>query len=267
MAKCIFTNNFFAIRDGLDGNEERKFRTFIDDPKNKTKLITKFLTIEAIHKACELKAKPLIMECIEESLSLCSPSIGIAAAKPECYNSLAIIFEPLIEEIHSVANDVKQPNCCWGDWKEFENLDNAFVQSIRISCRRSIANFPFSIEMSEQDFENVLNAAQNAIQKVFVDDMNGIDGEFYKICDVNENEPIFDDLKKNRIGYSKMDEKSQHNWPVGRGLFVNGNRTLSILINENDHLHFISCQNSGDFSEYLMINFSIENVLFPLKTI
>lgn len=239
----------------MDAEEERKLRSFVDNSLNKSKLITKYLSIEVVKRACELKAKPLIMECIEASALSCSPSIGILAANLECYNTLAMIFEPLIEDIHSVANDVKQPSCFWGDWKAFERLDDEFVQSIRISCRRSIVNFSFAIEMNEQDFENVLNDAQNAIQRVFVDEMNGLEGEFYKIIDVNENEPIFDDLKRNRIGFAAIDEKMHCHWPVGRGLFVNGNRTLSILINESDHLHFVSCQNSGDFGIIEMFKF------------
>lgn len=244
-----FCSDCLLCSDGVDAEEERNFRAFVANPENRQKLITRLLSVEVVQKACEAKTTPLVMQCIQASSALCQPSIGIAASNPECYNSLAMVFEPIIEEIHSVASDVKQPSPFWGDWKDFEALDDGFVLAVRISCRRSIADVPFAVEMSEQEFENVLSTAQNAIQKVFADEMNGIDGEFYKIIDVKENEQIFEDLEKNRIGFSSMDGKSHRLWPVGRGLFVNGKRTLSILINESDHLHFVSCQHSGDFGK------------------
>lgn len=77
--------------------------------------------------------------------------------------------------------------------------------------------------------------------------MNGIDGAFYKITDVKEDEPIFAELKSSELGFESMNAAEHHNWPIGRGLYVNGSRNLSVLINEQDHLRFISSQNNGDF--------------------
>lgn len=77
--------------------------------------------------------------------------------------------------------------------------------------------------------------------------MDGIDGAFYKITDVNEDEPIFDELKSSELGFGTMNAEKHRYWPIGRGLYVNGSRNLSILINEQDHLRFVSSQTNGDF--------------------
>lgn len=77
--------------------------------------------------------------------------------------------------------------------------------------------------------------------------MGGIDGAFYKITEVTEDEPIFDELKTSELGFGSMNAVEHRHWPIGRGLYVNGGRNLSILINEQDHLRFISLQKSGDF--------------------
>lgn len=42
-------------------------------------------------------------------------------------------------------------------------------------------------------------------------------------------------------------------WPTGRGLYVNGARTESILINEDEHLRFISIDESGDLGWYCLL--------------
>lgn len=91
---------------------------------------------------------------------------------------------------------------------------------------------------------------QNAIQSVQTDD-NEIDGEFYKITDVKENEPIFDELKENGLGFWSMKSEHHHLWPTGRAIYINGARTQSILINESEHLRFISKEMNGHLGEYL----------------
>lgn len=82
--------------------------------------------------------------------------------------------------------------------------------------------------------------------------MDGIDGAFYKITDVKEDEPIFDELKSSKLGFETMNAAKHRNWPIGRGLYVNGCRNLSILINEQDHLRFISSQTNGDFGKQFL---------------
>lgn len=40
-------------------------------------------------------------------------------------------------------------------------------------------------------------------------------------------------------------------WPTGRGLYINCARTQSILINEQEHLRFVSKEMNGDFGKLL----------------
>lgn len=210
----------------------------------------KLITIDLLQKVCETKTKPTIMECIRASENVAMPSIGICPISAECYSTLACIFEPLIDEFHCVAIDVKQPHCSWGDWREFEKIDSDSIASIRFTCRRSIVGIPFVIGMDENQFVETLLQSQNAIQKAFADEIEANDGAFYKMFDVKENETIFVELTSNRIGFESMDTAKHRFWPTGRGLYVNGARTMSILINEKDHLCFVSTQSNGDFGEY-----------------
>lgn len=134
--------------------EVNRFRAFCDDCGSAKNLVRKHLTIEMLEKTASVT--PTIMDCIEQSKILPENAIGLAAVSPECYTDLATIFEPIIEEYHCVAADVRQPNCQWGDSNEFEKFDDDSVQSIRISCRRSIGKHPFVIGMSENQLTEVL---------------------------------------------------------------------------------------------------------------
>lgn len=105
------------------------------------------------------------------------------------------------------------------------------------------------------------------MQTVFSDDVDGIDGSFYKITDVKEGEPIFDELKTSGLGFESMNAADHRHWPVGRGLHVNGARNLSILINERDHVRVISSQKNGGFGRPLpkRNKHSLELFIFPQK--
>lgn len=107
-----------------------------------------------------------------------------------------------------------------------------------------------------REFNRILSLnlkVQNAIQSTQANDVSEIDGEFYKISDVKEDEPIFNELQKTGLGFRTMDAKEHTFWPTGRALYVNGARTQSILINEDEHLRFISMMNeSGDLGWYYL---------------
>lgn len=152
---------FHFIRNGLDATEVNRFRAFVDDCDDPKTLVRKHLTLEMLEKTANIT--PTIMDCIEHSKILPENAIGIAAVSPDCYTQLATIFEPIIEEYHCVAADVRQPNCQWGDPNEFEKFDDDSVQAIRISCRRSIGKQFFVIGMNENQLTEVL-----AMVRVFV---------------------------------------------------------------------------------------------------
>lgn len=157
----VKTYIFHYIRNGLDAAELNRFRAFVDDFGGTETLVRKHLSIEMLEKAASIT--PTIMDCIEHSKILRENVIGIAAVSPDCYTHLANIFEPIIEEYHCIAADVRQPNCQWGDSNEFEKFDDDSVQAIRISCRRSIGKQAFVIGMNENQLTEVL-----AMVRVFV---------------------------------------------------------------------------------------------------
>lgn len=67
---------------------------------------------------------------------------------------------------------------------------------------------------------------------------------------MKENEPIFEELQKSGIGFRSMNPQEHTLWPIGRALFINCSRNQSILINEQEHLRFVSKDMNGDFGKF-----------------
>lgn len=118
---------------------------------------------------------------------------------------------------------------------------------------------PLLISVNRKLRSSLKFQVQNAIQSTCTDDKE-IDGEFYKISDVKENEPIFEELQKNGIGFRSMNPQHHILWPIGRGLYINCNRTQSILINEQEHLRFISKEMNGDFGKF-QVNWNFVSIV------
>lgn len=230
-------------------------------------LIKKHLTEELFKQLSELQNEPSIFDCIAKVNTLQSNPFGVIVLNGNCYDTFSDLYEPIIKEIHCVDEFTKHPDCEWGDVSVFENYETKLIVSMEISCCRSLANIPFIPGASEQDLEAILTAVslsleidfeyilialkfqvQNAIQSTQPDN-NEIDGEFYKITDVKENEPIFDELQRSGLGFRSMNSEDHNLWPIGRALYVNGARTQSILINECEHLRFVSKEMNGDLGQ------------------
>lgn len=248
------------------------YHEIFSNPKYDETLIKKHMTEELFTKLLERSDEPSIIDCIAKVDELQANPFGVIVLNGNCYKKFADLFEPIIKDIHCVDEFSKYPECNWGDVNIFEILPNDIIVSTEISCCRSLANIPFIPGINEQNLEIILTTVsiesffqknpfaitslanlrfqvQNAIQSTRSDDKE-IDGEFYKISDVKENEPIFEELQRSGIGFQSMNPEEHTLWPTGRALYVNCSRTQSILINEQEHLRFVSKDMNGNFGKF-----------------
>ncbi|XP_031621141.1 arginine kinase-like [Contarinia nasturtii] len=257
IAKLQQMLNSMSSYSPLDENADAKARDkqdmyheMFNDPKYDGILIKKYLTEELFRKLYKLQDnEPSIIDCIAKVNELQANPFGVYPLNGKCYSKFRALFEPIIKDIHCIDDEFhNHPDCDWGDVNAFEIFENERIESIEISCVRSLANMPFiKSGINEQDLEIILNTVQNAIQSNDDIDDKEIDGEFYKISDITENEPIFMELQTNGIGFRSMKPHEHTLWPTGRGLYINCARTQSILINEQEHLRFISKEKNGNF--------------------
>lgn len=99
-----------------------------------------------------------IMDCIRGGEYVTDEKIGLLAADAECYNEFGEIFELIVKDLRQFDGEYMQPDCNWGDTKDFigSDLNGEFIALMQITCRRSLVGVPFVISMTPPDFEECL---------------------------------------------------------------------------------------------------------------
>lgn len=135
----------------------------LNDPMYDKTLVKKYLTEELFRKLCELQDdEPSITDCIAKVNELQANPFGVYPLNGKCYSKFTTLFEPIIKEIHCIDElNQSHPECDWGDVNAFEMFENDSIESIEISCVRSLANMPFiKTGITEQDLEIMLNTVR-----------------------------------------------------------------------------------------------------------
>merc|ERR1712048_215834 len=170
---------------------------------------------------------------------------GIYAGDQDSYEDFADVFDPLILEYHGLTPGFKhQSNMNVDEIKG--NVDpNAPVKSTRIRVGRSIEGFGLSPGITKEQRLAVEKLMINAFAKLEGD----LAGTYYPLLGMEEatRKQLVDDHflfvsgDKNLI-VSGM----ERDWPEGRGIFHNKDKTFLTWVNEEDQLRIISMEMGGD---------------------
>ncbi|XP_057671197.1 arginine kinase-like [Diorhabda carinulata] len=216
-------------------------------------LMRKYLTQEIFNK---LKTKKTsfgntLMDCIQSGLINLDSGIGIYAADQECYSLFADLFDPIIEEYHGGfrKSDVHPPSD-FGDISTLGNLDpkGELVVSTRIRCCRSVEGYPFNPGLSEEQYTDLESDIVSALS-----DLPGeLKGQYIALRDMTpmQQQQLIDDHFLFKEGDRFLEAaNSNRYWPMGRGIYLNENKTFLVWVNEEDHIRIISMQKGGDIGE------------------
>lgn len=214
-------------------------------------LLKKYLTVELFAKLNDkkLSSGKSLLDCINAGLKNPTSSVGIYAADADAYDLFADVFNPIIEDYHKFPADQSHPDGDgWvGDDSQFDDLDpnHEFIQSTRIRCARSVATFPLNTSMSEEDYMNLMQQVTDVLGNL----SGELEGKFYQLegMDPAEEEKMVNDHQLFKSGDKHLqDAGALRFWPKGRGIFKNATDTFLVWVNEEDHLRFISMDQSGD---------------------
>lgn len=218
-------------------------------------LLKQMLTKDILNQLKEkrTKFKGTILDCIKSGLENTDSPIGVYACDAEAYTIFEPLFNPVIKHLHGFNKEDKQPAVNFGVACKLPELDfgGSFVKSIRISCSRAINGYPFAAIMSMKQYEEIMERVQNAVSCMSGD----LKGKFHPLDIMDQ------DLRKILIDqellFSEPDENlkiasATRFWPIGRGIFINDAKNFAIWCNEEDHLRFISMENSGNISKFLI---------------
>ncbi|GFN93648.1 Arginine kinase [Plakobranchus ocellatus] len=190
-------------------------------------------------------------DCIISGTLHLDSVIGIYAADAESYTEFAPLFDPVIKEYHKikVADAITHPAADFGD---LENLgftafeaEGSPIVSTRIAVSRSHKDFAFSPVLKQEDRTQVEQKAIEALNSL----ENDLKGSYHSLEEISTE--LKEHLQKEFLLFSNNDKflkaaGSYSDWPAGRGVFVNEEKTFVVWVNAEDHLTIFSTQTDGD---------------------
>merc|ERR1712212_787899 len=180
--------------------------------KSTHSLVAKYVTKPIWDKLSSVKTATsgfTLAQAIACAVEFDNQHCGIYAGDWDSYKDFAEVFDPLIQEYHGISADATHTSDM--DVGKIQgNVDPAApVHSCRIRVGRSIDGFGLSPGITKEQRVGVENLVKKAFANLKVAGM-------------------------------------ERDWPEGRGIFHNKDKTFLTWVNEEDQLRIISMQKGGD---------------------
>ncbi|PAA67925.1 hypothetical protein BOX15_Mlig008485g1 [Macrostomum lignano] len=232
---------------------EDGFQKLQSDPNCKS-LLKKHLTAEVLQKLKGLKTGTFgstLKDVIQSGVENPDSGVGVYAPDAEAYTVFADLFDPIIEEYHGgFKRTDRHPPCTLGDPNQFGDVDpeGKYVVSTRIRCGRSVKQFPFNPNMTEEHYKQLEELVSGTLK-----DMSGeLKGTYYPLTGMTKEvqQQLIDDhfLFKEGDRFLQKANACRY-WPTGRGIYHNDSKTFLVWVGEEDHMRIISMQKGGCIRE------------------
>merc|ERR1712126_805196 len=170
---------------------------------------------------------------------------GICAGDWDSYKVFADVFDPLIQDYHGISPDAVHTSDM--DVNKIKGNINpaAPVHSCRIRVGRSIDGFGLSPGITKEQRVGV----ENLMIKAFANLKGDLAGTYYPLTGMDEKvrQQLVDDHFLFVSGDPNLKVAGmERDWPEGRGIFHNKDKTFLTWVNEEDQLRIISMQMGGD---------------------
>ncbi|XP_026554341.1 creatine kinase B-type [Pseudonaja textilis] len=178
-------------------------------------------------------------------------TVGCVAGDEDSYVTFCDLFDPVIEDRHGgyKPTDQHKTDLNPDNLKGGDDLDPNYVLSSRVRTGRSIRGFCLPPHCSRGE--------RRAIEKLSVEALASLEGDFsgkyYALKNLTdaEQQQLIDDhfLFDKPVSPLLLASGMARDWPDGRGIWHNDNKTFLVWINEEDHLRIISMQKGGNMKE------------------
>lgn len=223
-------------------------KTEYPDIKSKNSLVAKHLTKEKWDQLSTHVTKTsnfTLAKAIACAVQFKDQHVGIYAGDWDSYKDFSELFDPVIQEYHGIKSDAKHTSDM--DFtKIIGSVDSsAPVKSTRIRVGRNINGFGLSPGIHKEhrlEFEALMI-------KAFSNLKGDLAGTYYPLSGLDDKtkEQLINDHflfisgDKNLIAAGMERE-----WPEGRGIFHNHDKTFLVWVNEEDQLRIISMEMGSD---------------------
>ena len=155
------------------------------------------------------------------------------------------MFDPIIQDYHGISPDAVHTSDM--DVSKIQgNIDpSAPVHSTRIRVGRNIDGFGLSPGITQQQRLDV----ESLMKKAFDNLTGDLAGTYYPLSGMSEQ--VRQQLVDDHFLFVSGDKNlivsgMERDWPEGRGIFHNKDKTFLTWVNEEDQLRIISMQKGGD---------------------
>ncbi|MEA3456999.1 MAG: phosphagen kinase [Campylobacterota bacterium] len=223
-----------------------------DLPKDCTSMLCKHLTPEIFEALKEKKTANgfTLEQAINSGVENIDSGIGVYAGDKESYTLFAPLFDPIIEEYHSFGKEDKHQSNLNPDDLNAPNPDpkGAFILSTRIRVGRNVDTLPLGPAITKEQRDQVESSVVEGLNTL----EGELAGEYYPLLGMPKE--IQDELIKDHFLFKEGDRfldaaGLNRNWPEGRGIYHNNDKTFLVWVNEEDQLRIISMQQGGDIKE------------------
>merc|ERR1712098_500871 len=216
--------------------------------KSKHSLVAKYVTKPIWDKLSRAVTKTsgfTLAQAIACAVEFDNQHCGIYAGDWDSYKVFADVFDPLIQDYHGISPDaVHTSDMDVGKIKG--NIDpTAPVHSTRIRVGRSIDGFGLSPGIPREQRLGV----ENLMSKAFSNLTGDLAGTYYPLTGMNEQvrQQLVDDHFLFVSGDPNLKVAGmERDWPEGRGIFHNKDKTFLLWVNEEDQMRIISMEKGGD---------------------
>merc|ERR1711936_779261 len=216
--------------------------------KSKHSLVAKYVTEPLWAKLSRAVTKTSgfsLSQAIACAVQFDNQHCGIYAGDWDSYKVFSDVFDPIIQDYHGISPEAVHTSDM--DVTKIKgNIDPAApVHSTRIRVGRNIDGFGLSPGITRQQRLDV----ESLMKKAFDNLKGDLSGTYFPLTGMSkavrkqlvEDHFLFISGDKNLIA-SGM----ERDWPEGRGIFHNKDKTFLTWVNEEDQLRIISMQKGGD---------------------
>ncbi len=230
-------------------NKKNEFPTF---PAGCESLLCKHLTKEIFEELKDKKTQNgfALEDAIHSGVVNPDSGIGVYAGDLESYTLFSKLFDPIIQEYHGFSPEDKHKSNLNPNDLDAPNLDpkGEYIVSTRIRVGRNVADLPLGPAITKEQRNEIEKNVSQSLQAM----SGNLAGRYYPLKGMN------DDIKAALIADHFLFKTGDRfleaaglnrNWPEGRGIYHNDEKTFLVWINEEDQLRIISMQMGGNILE------------------
>jgi creatine kinase/arginine kinase len=221
-------------------------------PADCTSLLCKYLT-PAVYASLRdrVTANGFTLEAaIRSGVDNPDSGIGVYAGDLESYKLFGGLFDPIIEEYHGFTTTDAHQSDLNPSHLNAPNPDpeGAYIVSTRIRVGRNVADLPLGPAISKAQRNQIESDVSAALGRL----TGSLSGSYYPLSGMSEeiSKQLIEDHFLFKAGDRFLESAGlNRDWPEGRGIYHNDEKTFLVWINEEDQLRIISMQQGGDILE------------------